>query len=203
MQQQIPRIVMIGDASVGKTSLVYRLCRNSWNENTKTSVSASFYTLKKEESGDSQEIQIWDTAGSEKYRAVNSVYYHNAMGGILVFDLTDRKSFESLDGWVNEFLGLAQPTAILTIVGNKLDKLTDPVDPIDEDSIVKPEEAEKWAALHRYQYFSTSARDGTNVQDLADYLLNSTLQRAVTNFPSSLNIDTKGNAEEKKGGCCA
>lgn len=199
---QIPRIVMIGDASVGKTSLVYRLCRNSWNENTKTSVSASFYTLKKEESGDSQEIQIWDTAGSEKYRAVNSVYYHNAMGGILVFDLTDRKSFESLEGWVNEFLGLAQPSAILVIVGNKLDKLNNPDEPIDEENIVKPEEAEKWAALHHYQYFSTSARDGTNVQNLIDYLLNSTLQRAVTNLPSSLNIDTKGNVEEKKGGCC-
>ncbi|OHT16696.1 small GTP-binding protein [Tritrichomonas foetus] len=198
MQPQVPRIVMIGDTLVGKTSLVYRLCKNTWNENQRPTVSTAFYTLKGDESQDQQSVQIWDTAGAERYRALNSVYYHNAMGGILVFDLTRRQSFESLDGWVDEFLGLAQPGAILVIVGNKLDKLTN-----EDPEEVKPEEAERWAREHHFEYFSTSAQDGTNVQELANYLLNTTPQRTIANFPSTIDIsDENAKKKEEKKGCC-
>ena len=78
MQPQIPRIVMIGDSSVGKTSLVYRICKDSWTEDARPTVSTAFYTLKGDEAKEQQSIQIWDTAGAERYRALNSVYYHNA-----------------------------------------------------------------------------------------------------------------------------
>ena len=199
MQPQVPRIVMIGDSSVGKTSLVYRLCKDSWNEDTRPTVSTAFYTLKGDETKDQQSIQIWDTAGAERYRALNSVYYHNAMGGLLVFDLTSRQSFESLDGWVEEFLGLAQPGAILVIIGNKLD-LLDSNEQNNEH--VSPSEAEIWAKQHNFEYFSTSAQTGTNVNELREYLLTTTPQRAITHFPSSVDIeDTEQNKDNKKP-CC-
>ena len=95
------KIILLGDTNVGKTTLY-----NAFNTKKVDSVpilntTGSTCISKNIELSNNEmvEVQIWDTAGSEKYRAVNSVYYHNAMGGILVFDLTDRKSFESLEGW--------------------------------------------------------------------------------------------------------
>ena len=195
MQQQMPRVVMIGDSSVGKTSLVYQLCQDVWNSNTRPTVSTAFYTLNGNPMKDQQPLQIWDTAGAERYRALNSVYYHNAMGGILVFDLTSRESFDSLDSWLEEFMSLAQPGAIVAIVGNKLDLY-----PTTQDK-VKIEEGEKWAKVRGLKYFSTSAQDGTGVDDLRQYILNTVPQKNITFLPS-VDISQRSAKANEKRRCC-
>ena len=191
MQEQVPRVVMIGDSSVGKTSIVGQLCQGKWTGDTRATVSTTFYTLKGD-SGD-QTLQIWDTAGAERYRALNSVYYHNAMGGILVFDLTSRQSYESLESWISEFTQLAQPGAIVAIVGNKVDLL-----PTAEER-VKPDEGEKWAKSRGLRYFSTSAKDGTGIDQLREYIVTSVPQLKVCQ--TSIDLTQKKTEKESKG-CC-
>ena len=138
MQAQIPRFVVIGDSSVGKTSLVERICKNNWNSETVPTVSTSFFVIHGDPNDPSQDVQIWDTAGAERYRAINSVYYHNATGGLLVFDLTSKDSFESLNSWKEEFTGLAKPGAPIILIGNKYDIYK------ESPEKVKIDEAEKW-----------------------------------------------------------
>ena len=198
MQPTTPRVVMIGDSSVGKTSLVYQLCKNEHNTNPRPTVATTFYTLEGDPNKGEMSVQIWDTAGAERYRALNSVYYHNAMGGILVFDLTSRASFQSLDSWLDDFKNLAQPNALLVIVGNKLDIYN------DAEERVKIDEAEKWAKEHGFRYFSTSAQDGTGVQDVKEYVLANVHQESVTFHPSvDITKPRAGNGKDDKKGCCA
>lgn len=197
MQPQTPRVVMIGDSSVGKTSLVYRLCQSQWNENTRPTVSTTFYTLKGDPEKYQQSVQIWDTAGAERYRALNSVYYHNSMGGILVFDLTSRQSFESLDSWLKEFTDLAQPGAIVAVVGNKLDLYA------DADERVRPDDGEKWANVRGLKFFTTSAQDGTGIEELREYMLNTVPQKNVIDLPAPIvDLAKPRPPPAKTGGCC-
>ena len=191
MQNSTTRIVMIGDQSVGKTSLVYQMCQDQWKNDTRPTVATAFYTLKGDESQNQHDIQIWDTAGAERYRALNSVYYHNAMGGILVFDLTNKTSFDSLNSWVEEFTNLAQAGALIILVGNKCDL-------IDEFEI-KPEDGEKWAKTHNMRYFSTSAKESTNIIELREYILQTLSQRSISFFNSTVSLE---NSKKNKSGCC-
>ncbi|OHT10632.1 small GTP-binding protein [Tritrichomonas foetus] len=193
MQAPQPRVVMIGESSVGKTALVYRMCRGEWMSISVPTVTTSFFSY---QASDGQEIQFWDTAGAERYRALNSVYYHNASGGILVFDLTNRQSFDSLTYWVDEFMELAQPGAILAIVGNKSD--------LNGQIQVKPEEGEKWAAAHNFKFFTTSAQTGENVADLAEYMAKSLPNRSFSYLPPSVALNKKKKGEESQNdlSCC-
>ncbi|KAH0795012.1 small GTP-binding protein [Histomonas meleagridis] len=196
MQPQIPRVVMIGDSAVGKTSIVERLCKNNWKSDTVPTVSTSFFVLKGDPDNEhSQDIQIWDTAGAERYRALNSVYYHNATGGILVFDLVCRESFNSLSSWIDEFSGLAQPGAIIVVVGNKLDLYETSQERVNLD------EAEKWCKVKGLKFIATSACSGTGIQELLDYIMSVISQKEISYFPSAVALN---NAPQKSnnGGCC-
>ena len=196
MQPQIPRVVMIGDSSVGKTSIVERLCKNNWKSDTMPTVSTSFFVLKGDpDNGQSQDIQIWDTAGAERYRALNSVYYHNATGGILVFDLVCRESFNSLSSWIDEFSGLAQPGATIVVVGNKYDLYEEAEDK------VRIEEAERWCKLKGLKFIITSAFSGTGIQELLNYIMSEISQKEISFFSSAVSLDAPSQKSDT-GGCC-
>lgn len=195
MQAQIPRFVVIGDSSVGKTSLVERICRNNWKSDTVPTVSTSFFVIHGDPSDPSQDVQIWDTAGAERYRALNSVYYHNATGGILVFDLTSRDSFASLDSWRDEFTGLAQPGAPIIVVGNKCDISGDCAD------AVSLEDAERWCRAGGHRFIVASALNGTGVPELVAEIFTSTQQRAVQYLPT-VDVSRRQGDAGGSGGCC-
>ena len=190
MQPPQPRAVMIGDSSVGKTALVYRMCRGDWIGGSVPTVSTSFFSY---QSPDGQEIQFWDTAGAERYRSLNSVYYHNAPAGIFVFDLTSRESFLSINYWVDQFTEFAQPGAGLVIVGNKSD--------LKNQIQVDPSEGEEWAKAHDYKFFTTSARTGENVNDLAEYVSKMLLNRSFSMSLKSVD-PAKDAIHDQNQSCC-
>jgi small GTP-binding protein len=196
MKEQTGRVVMLGDSFVGKTSIVKRMCENEWSPDARPTVSTAYFNLKGPGPNGDQEVQIWDTAGAERYRALNSVYYHNAMGGIIVFDLTNRSSFDRVDTWYADFSDLAEPGAVIVLVGNKLDLWT------GAEEQVNTEEGEKWAHNHQLRYFSTSAEDGTGIPELVKYILTTVPQRLIMFEPSSVDIGHGKISESKSNDCC-
>jgi small GTP-binding protein len=189
---------MIGDASVGKTAISHRICEDRWNPDTIATVSTACYILKRTQNDNEITIQVWDTAGAERYRALNSVYYHNAVGGVLVFDLTSRASFNSLESWIVEFSGLAQQRAIILLVGNKADILTP-----DDPHHIPISEAESWAEVHHLPYITTSARTGDGIKDLVDFLFAKIPEAQAVYVPTpTMNLGATVTGPQKDG-CCA
>ena len=152
------RVVVIGDASVGKTSILNQLIDNKFNEFEASTVGMNYQLFTNDVDGIHVEMQIWDTAGQEKFRSLGTVYFRNSIGAIVVFDLTSRSSFYNLGKWVSAFTDVAESDAVIFIVGNKCDLK-------DEISLQKSEVLE-WVESNGYKYFETSAKTGAGVNEL-------------------------------------
>ena len=117
------KVVLIGDSGVGKTSIIQRYVNDVYDPNQLLSSSAQFIT-KTVELNDEQSIKfdVWDTAGQEKFRALAKIFYKDAKAIVLVYDITNRSSFEQLQNyWFKEIEENSLSDAILVIVGNKSD----------------------------------------------------------------------------------
>ena len=175
---------MLGSTAVGKTSLINRIVLNKF-ESTSPTTGAGFFQYKSPEPN-SREIQIWDTAGMERFRSLNSVYYQRAVGAILVFDLTNYDSFKAVESWRQEFVAKTSPNAVIVLVGNKSDR--------QEDIEVLQTEIDSYVKEHELKYFQTSAQTGENVIDLITTL--------ISLLPPSVdNVETTPIEAESKG-CC-
>jgi small GTP-binding protein len=153
-----PRIVFIGSAAVGKTTLIMRVLESRYVEQLAPTPCATFYRCKCTHAAH-PEVQLWDTGGMERYRSVNQVFYRDAVGALLVFDLTSHVSFEEIDSWLQEFITNARPNPSVVLCGNKKDL-------IDERDVEDNEITSFCRARGNLSFFETSAVTGEGV-DLA------------------------------------
>ena len=150
------KVVLMGDSFVGKTCLVARRCKGTFDASNEQTIGARFEPISQMVSdGSIVSLQIWDTAGQEKYRSLGPIYYRQANCGIFVFDLTDRRTFTDLDQWINVFKETAGQAVPIVIVGNKSDR---------DDCTVDCSEAEEFAQKYSAPFFETSAKNGSNVE---------------------------------------
>ena len=118
------KVVLLGKSGVGKTSIISRYISNTFKESLMTTPGANFITKKVEfpESKKTMKFEIWDTAGQERYRSLAKVFYNNASACILVYDITNKDSFEDIrDYWIPELKNNAPKNIILVLAGNKSD----------------------------------------------------------------------------------
>jgi small GTP-binding protein len=186
------RIVTIGDSTVGKTSIVNRLTQTDFDVHEPATIAATFLLHDEDVQGTRVQMQIWDTAGQERFRSLGSIYYRNAAAALVVFDLTNSKTWENIDGWITVFVEFAAPKPVVFIIGNK----SDLVNEIQVDEAVVRE----WAEKRSYVYFSTSAMTGANVR-----LVFATLARALLKAKPPKGEASAGTREmqlqDKAGGC--
>ena len=100
----IAKVILLGDASVGKTSLLNKYIKNEFSLNYKTTIGADFLTKTLQRENSLVNLQIWDTAGSEKFHSIGTGFYRNCEACILVFDLTNQDSFKNVEEWRKIFL---------------------------------------------------------------------------------------------------
>uniref|UniRef100_A0A3P9LEY1 Si:dkey-34d22.5 n=1 Tax=Oryzias latipes TaxID=8090 RepID=A0A3P9LEY1_ORYLA len=156
------RIIMLGDSTVGKSSLLKRYTEDLFLESINQTVGVDFYVSFLEvEPGVRVKLQFWDTAGQERFRSVTRSYYRNSVGGLLVFDMTNRDSFDHIKGWHDEVRERVQPHKVLfVLVGQKSDR----------ERVVSREEAEKLAGQLGLPYVEASAKTGHNVRECFELL---------------------------------
>ena len=153
---------MIGDAAVGKTSLVCSLFDKPFEYNYEGTIGAAFHTYSRP-SLPSVSMQFWDTAGQERYRALGPVYYRNTSAAILVYDLSSDESLENLNTWLSTFRDVVGPEVPVFVVANKADLFQ-----VDPETLLQ---GEKWATDQGMKFFKTSAKSGLNVKMMFETVL--------------------------------
>jgi small GTP-binding protein len=151
------KFIVIGSSGVGKTAILKRLVDDSFSPESQSTIGVEFLTATVQVNRATIKLQIWDTAGQERFRSIAKAYFRSAIGVMLVFDLSERKSFDDVNQWLQDVHALCDPNAVVTLIGNKSD-LTD-------ERAVTATEAEAFAQLHQLTYLETSARGGNNVQE--------------------------------------
>jgi len=147
------KLLLLGDSGVGKSAIVMRFTEDRFNQDLMSTVGLDF-KMKTIQIGERMvNVQIWDTAGQEKFRTITKKYYRGASGYILVFDVANRNSFEHISTWLEEINDHGDSNMLKVLVGNKCDLARS----------VTTEEAMKLAKKLDLPYFETSAATGTNV----------------------------------------
>ena len=159
------KVILVGDASVGKTSIIGRYLNNSFNENYKCTIQAEQQTkIIKEDEKTSIKMTIWDTVGQEKFRSITRQYYRDCQGAIVVFDLTKKISFERVKDWYNDIKNYGNDDAVILILGNKSD-LTGERELSINDIKDKLKELDE-----EFLYYEVSAKNGNNISMAFDKL---------------------------------
>ena len=162
------KIMVLGESKVDKTQLIKRYTKNVFGGVYLTTVGMDFQDKIIEIEDKKVRLQIWDTAGQERFRNVTKSYFQSSQGLVLVYDITDRESFEKLNFWVDNIKNNAPENAKFILVGNKCD--------LANERQVSYEEGENYAKNLNIKFFEASARDGTNVNELFFYLANEIYQ---------------------------
>lgn len=160
------RLIVIGDSKVGKSSLLKQFTSGKYIDSCTTTVGVDFYTKIVSVDGCAIKLQLWDTAGQERYRAITRSYYRSAVGGLLVFDITDRDSFNHLTQWIDDARQCAKPhNPVFALVGHKSD--------LTQNRAVSADQALSYAKKYDMEYVETSAKTACNVDDVFSRLAKS------------------------------
>ncbi|XP_069107571.1 uncharacterized protein [Argopecten irradians] len=166
------KVVTVGDMSVGKTSLAVRYTKHEFIDSYNETIGASFYVRSIEVSGKTFLFQIWDTAGQERFRSLVPMYLRDAKIAILVYDVTNMDSFDSVNGWLKDLLANSPANVKIALVGNKMD--------LPNQRQVPIQTAKHFASQKNIAFVETSAKTGENVDRLFSMLAEMMLEDADT-----------------------
>ncbi|KAH0788481.1 small GTP-binding protein [Histomonas meleagridis] len=181
------RVVLIGDASVGKTCLLGQLIDNKFNPSEQSTIGANYQIYNEEIDGIKAEVQIWDTAGQEKFRSLGPIYFRNALGAVAVFDITNKSTFDHLDEWIKSFTDASGTESTIFVVANKSDMV--------QEQKISFSQVQAYAEQRGYRAFETSAKTGQGVQELF-----SELAKTILNKHREVKV-TKQELKPSEGGC--
>ena len=155
------KIVLLGDVSVGKTSIASRYCKNSFNDHHINTIGGAYQQQKVVlPNGSMIKLHIWDTSGQERFRAMTNLYYRDAQVAILTYDITNESSFSSISFWIQELkYKVENDNMILCLVGNKCDVSVN-------ERKINTIKGKNYAMDNNMIFFETSAKTGEGVKDL-------------------------------------
>jgi small GTP-binding protein len=193
------KLMIIGETRTGKTSLISRYCKGDYSESPYLSTIGIDFQIKNLTINSKKiRLQIWDTAGQERFRNIAKNYYQSSDGFIIVYDITNSESFQTLDYWIEEIKSNSHEFTKMILVGNKCD--------LEDERQVKKEEGKDYAKKEKIKFYEVSAKEGTNINTAFDTLVKDILS---TYSPSEL-MKKRGSKmlsipvlqQQKKSSCC-
>jgi small GTP-binding protein len=185
------KFILLGESGVGKTSILLRLSEGGISLNAPPTMGIECFCHALLVDGQPVRLLLWDTAGQERFYALARQYIRGSLGALLVFDITDRDSFDRLAKWLRDVRVEADPQCVVVLVGNKAD--------LAERREVSAAEAEQFATLHDITYVETSAVDGTNIDRAFVKATSDLVKKIRARDITSMQLPEQ---EQKKGGCC-
>eukprot|EP01100_Stratorugosa_tubuloviscum_P007234 TRINITY_DN302_c0_g1_i2.p1 TRINITY_DN302_c0_g1~~TRINITY_DN302_c0_g1_i2.p1 ORF type:complete len:216 (-),score=111.44 TRINITY_DN302_c0_g1_i2:27-674(-) len=151
------KLLLIGDSGVGKSCLLLRFSDDSFTPSFITTIGIDFKIRTIELDGKKIKLQIWDTAGQERFRTITTAYYRGAMGILLVYDVTDEKSFSNIRNWMRNIEQHATESVNKMLIGNKCDMV--------DKRAVESDRGKALAAEYGINFLETSAKNSINVEE--------------------------------------
>lgn len=170
------KIVLLGTTLVGKTTIVTRSTTGDFDQSIKPTVGACYASQTFTFPEGTVRLQIWDTAGQERFKTLVPMYYRGARVVVIVFSVTDQLSFEEVEFWARGPASVCSPPPTFVLVANKID--------LAEERCISCEQGQELAARLKAQYFEVSARDGTGISEMLDFVAKVALRSVIENQPT-------------------
>ena len=192
------KILLIGDSGVGKTCILCRFSDDSFNASFISTIGIDFKMKTIELNGKKIKLQIWDTAGQERFFTITSTYYRGAMGIMLVYDISDGKSFDSIGKWLRNIDENTDNEVVRMIIGNKCD--------LDDRRAVSTERGQEIAKSHSVSFLETSAKTNINISRAFHDITLSILLKQPNKEKDIQTVQSKlhqqQNVKTQTGSCC-
>ena len=194
------KIILIGDANVGKTNILSRYISDTFLETSKSTVGVELATKVEQYNNKKIKIQIWDTAGQERYRSITSAYYKGAKGALIVYDITRKNTFDNIDKWISDLKLNGDKNICILIVGNKSD--------LNEQREVDEELGKKKAEMFKTAFMETSALNGENISKAFEEVIEQIYQLNKNAFEENAKkdidrgVNLNENKDDNKKKCC-
>ena len=196
------KVVLVGDMSVGKTNIIAKYLKNEFSEDYKTTIGVEFHSKIAKVEGHVVKAQIWDTCGQERFKSITDSYYRGAKGAFVVYDITRKNTFESVDSWISALRSAADKNLNIIIIGNKSD--------LEDQRQVETEQGEEKAQNNEAAFMETSAYSGDNIDKAFDNMITDVYNKCKSEMLANVEIDIgkskdinlNQNREDKKGKKC-
>ena len=188
------KILLLGDSSVGKTCFLKRYTDNTFQDAYLSTIGFDFkFKFVTLESGKTVKVQLWDTAGQERFRTIAKSYYKGAHGIVLIYDVTNRKTYDNIRKWLNQIKDEASNKISIILVANKIDS---------EERQVSVEEGETLAKASNLPIFEASAKDSINVEESFKFLIEQINENIGDFTPTQTSTQLNSKNKSQKKGCC-
>jgi small GTP-binding protein len=184
------KVLLLGDTCVGKTCFLLRYTEDTFTENHISTIGVD-YKNKILTLGENNliKLQIWDTAGQDRFRCITKNYLRGSNGIMLIYDITSQSSFTNIKSWISQIAEHLGDQACITLVGNKID--------LERNRKVSKEEGLKLAKEYNFNFLETSVKDNININEAFDDLTNEMMKKDENIKRSSRNGTIKISKKEK------
>jgi len=183
----ILKFVMIGDKNTGKSSICHKLTNNFFDENMEPTIGVEFYSIIIPILDKNIKCQLWDTSGDQRFAQITKSYYKDVVGIVLVFDLSDKQSFNNLELWIKDIKKYTLQTIRVLVMGNKFDKTR----------AISKSKIKKYMKSNKLNYIETSAITGQNIYKGFENIVYDILEN-IPNFDHHSGIIKKQIEIKKK-----
>ena len=201
------KFIIIGDSAVGKSNILLRYTNDSFSNEFQATIGVEFGAKNLTIDGKTYRVQIWDTAGQEQFRSITRAYYKNSVCACVVYDITNKTSFENIKSWLEDCKKKCPKSIYFVLIGNKSD--------LEEKREVTYEEGSIYAQKNGMIFFETSAKTGRNINEVFIKSTNDIAKNIENNFYDlesgncgikkglgSKNINLNNTNVKKKRLCC-
>ena len=188
--EMMVKIILIGDSGVGKTNIMSKFLKNQFMEESKATIGVEFGSKLFNHEGHKIKAQIWDTAGQEKYKAITGAYYKGSKGALVVYDITQKKTFENIEKWVNDLKVAGDPKITIILIGNKSD--------LEDKRQVLKDQGEEKARSFGCAFLETSAYSGDNIDKAFNLMIKEIYEKFSSDSTGEGEFDSGSKGEDLK-----